>query len=181
MRTARIRAVEGLTMSDSWSGRLNDLKSRIKEVVNDLEGDVDAETVRSRIGEAVGKAASDVDTSAVMASVKEAIGKAEGKVDAEKLKQWASEVDTEKLKGWLDEAKTRGAGAAALVSEQGEKLTDRAPGALDKVLGAAKERIGELTGDEQLAHAGELDRLKGDIKERLTDADDQPEGGAKPG
>jgi uncharacterized protein YjbJ (UPF0337 family) len=157
-------------MSDSRGGKFDDLKARLKDAVAGSEGDVDAEMLVSRVRDAIGKAGSDVDTDALMARVKDVAGKAEGTVDAEKLKQWVHEVDTEQLKSWLDEAKTMGAGAAAMAGAQGEKLAERAPGMFDKMLGAAKEMLGDLTGNEDLTRAGELEQLKGDIKERYADA-----------
>ena len=58
-----------------------------------------------------------------------------------KLRQWVAEVDRDKLKGWLEEAQQLGAGAVSVIGTQGEKLADRAPGAFDKLAGAAKERL----------------------------------------
>jgi uncharacterized protein YjbJ (UPF0337 family) len=162
--------MEGMAMSDSRGGKVDEVKARLKDAVAGSEGDVDAELLMTRVRDVIGKAGSDVDTDALVARVKDVAGKAEGTVDAEKLKQWVHEVDTEKLKSWLNEAKTMGAGAAAMAGVQGEKLAERAPGMFDKVLGAAKEMLGDLTGNEELTHAGELEQLKGDIKERYADA-----------
>lgn len=166
-------------MSDSWSGRVDDIKARIKDAVGNAEGDIDVDTVMTRIRESVGKAGSDVDADALVARVKDAVGKAEGTVDAGKIRQWIEDVDKDKLKGWLDEARSKTASAATLVETQGERLVDRAPGALDTVLGVAKEKIGGLTGNEDLAREGELQHLKGDIEERFASAADTVEIDAK--
>ena len=165
-------ALEVKTMSDSWSNRIDQFKSRIKETVGNTEVEIDAETLRARIREMVDRTASDVDTDAIMARVKDVAGKAEGKVNTEKLKQWLDEIDRDKLRGWLDEAKTMTAGAATVVEAQGERLAEEAPGAIDKLLGVAKETFGDLSGNQDLAREGELQQLKGDIQERLSGASD---------
>ena len=162
-------------MSDSWSTRIDQIKSRIKDAVGNSEGEIDAETLRIRIRETVGQAAHDIDTDALMARVKDVAGKAEGKVDSEKLKEWIDKVDRDKLQGWLDEAKSRTASAATVVEAQGERLAEKAPGAVDKLLGVAKETFGDLSGNEELARDGELQHLKGDIQERLSGASDAAE------
>lgn len=159
-------------MSDSWSGKVDEMKSRLKAAVSSTEGDIDADAMMARVREAVGKAGSDVDTEALMARVKEVAGKAEGKVDTEKLKQWIDDVDAEKLKGWLDEARAFTASAATAAEAQGEKLAERAPGMFDKVVGAAKEMFGDVTGNEDLAREGELEKFRGEIKERFAGAAD---------
>ena len=157
-------------MSDSWSGKVDEMKSRVKAAVSNTEGDIDADALMARLRETVGKAGSDVDTEALMARFKEVAGKAEGKIDSEKLKRWIDDVDAEKMKSWLDEARTFTAGAAAMAGAQGEKLAEHAPGMFDKVVGAAKEMFGDLTGSEELAREGELDKFRGEIKERFADA-----------
>lgn len=172
-------ALEETAISESWSGRIDDIKSRIKDAVGATEGEIDVDTVMTRIRESVGKVGSDVDADALVARVKDAVGKAEGKVDAEKIRQWIDEVDRDKLKGWLDEARSKTASAATLVETRGERLADRAPGAFDTVLGVAKEKIGGLTGNEDLAREGELQHLKGDIEERFASAADTVEEEAK--
>jgi uncharacterized protein YjbJ (UPF0337 family) len=110
------------------------------------------------------------------ARIKDVAGQAEGKVDAGKLRQWIDEIDRDKLKSWLDEAKTLGAGAASVVEAQGEKIADRAPGAFDKLTGAAKEKLGSLTGDEGLIGEGHVERLKGQLKETIASVTDMVEG-----
>ncbi len=137
-------------MSDSESGKLDEMTSRIKDVVASAESHLDAEGLLHRIREAVGKVGSTIDTDAIMGRFKEVAGQAEGKIDAGKLRQWVAEVDRDKLKGWLEEAQHLGAGAVSVIGTHGEKLADRAPGAFDKLAGAAKERLGSLTGDEGL-------------------------------
>jgi uncharacterized protein YjbJ (UPF0337 family) len=162
-------------MSDSWSGKVDEMKGRIKAAVSNTEGDIDADALMARLRETVGKAGSDVDTEALMARFKEVAGKAEGKVDTDKLKQWIDDVDADKLKSWLDEAKTMTAGAAAMAGAQGEKLAEHAPGMFDKVVGAAKEMLGDLTGSEELTREGELDKFRGEIKERFAGAAENAE------
>lgn len=166
-------------MSESGGGKLDEIKSRLKDSVANAEGHVDAEGMISRIRESLGKAASDVDTDAIVAQVRDVVAKAEGKVDSDKLRQWIDEIDRDTLKSWLDEAKTLGASAASLVGSQGEKLADRAPGAFDRLAGAAKEKLGSLTGDEGLMSEGNIERLKGQIKETIASATDSVESESK--
>jgi uncharacterized protein YjbJ (UPF0337 family) len=166
-------------MSDSESGKLDEVTSRIKDVVASAESHVDAEGLLHRIREAVGKVGSTVDTDAIMGRFKEVTGQAEGKIDAGKLRQWVAEVDRDKLKGWLGEAQHLGAGAVSVIGTQGEKLADRAPGAFDKLAGAAKERLGTLTGDEGLIGEGQIERFKGQVKETLASVSDMAESRSK--
>ena len=166
-------------MSEPWSGRIDQLQTRLKEAVGNAEGEIDIATIRARLRENVDRAAHDVDTDALIARVKDVAGKAEGKIDSAKLRQWIDEVDKDTLKSWLDEAKAKTVGAATMVETHGERLAERAPGAFDTMFGAAKEKIGGLTGNEDLAHEGELQHLKGDIEARYADAADTVEGEAK--
>jgi uncharacterized protein YjbJ (UPF0337 family) len=154
-------------MSDSRSGRFDELASRIKETVSNAEGHIDADGLVARVRETIGKAGSDFDTDPIVARVKEVAGHAEEKVDAGKFRQWMDEVDRDKLKGWLDEAKTLGAGAASHVEAQGDKLADRAPGAFDKLAGTVKEKLGSLRGDDGLITEEHIERLMGQLKETL--------------
>ena len=163
-------------MSESRSGKIDELAARIKDAVGTIEGHVDADSVMARVRETIGKAGSDIDTDALVARVKDVTGQAEGKVDAGKLRQWIDEIDRDKLKSWLDEAKSLGAGAASLVEAQSDKLADRAPGALDKLAGAAKEKLGSLTGDEGLINEGQVERLKGQFKETIASVTEMVEG-----
>ncbi len=162
-------------MSDSWSGKFNDIKSRIQDAVGNSEGEIDVDSVVGRVRETVGKAGSDLDADALVARFKETVSKTEGTVPAEKIRQWIDDVDQEKLKGWLDEAKGTAATAASFVEAQGELVAERAPGVVDKLIGAAKETLGDFAGYETLAREGELQHLKGDIEERLTGAADTVE------
>jgi uncharacterized protein YjbJ (UPF0337 family) len=166
-------------MSDSEGGKLDEMTSRIKEVVASAESHLDADGLLHRIREAISKVGSTVDTDAIMGRFKEVAGQAEGKIDAGKLRQWAADVDRDKLKGLLDEAHHRGADAVSLIGTQGEKLADRAPGALDKLAGAAKERLGTLTGDEGLIGEGQLERFKGQIKETIASVSEMAESRSK--
>lgn len=168
--------LEGMTMSDSWNNKVDEMKSRLKAALAHAEGDIETDALVARMREAVGKVGSDVDAEALVSRVKEAAGKAEGKVDAAKLRQWIDDVDAEKVKGWLGEARTMTAGAAAVAEAQGEKLAAHAPGVVDKMVGAAKEILGDLTGSEELTREGELDKFRGEIKERFADEAE----GAKP-
>lgn len=152
-------------MSESWSGKVDEIRTRLKEAASGPDGEIDADSVIRSLREA----GSDVDAEALVARVRDAVGTVEGKIDAEKLKQWVDEVDTGKLQGWLAEGKSMAAGAAATAATHGERLAERAPGAFDKLMGAAKEKLGGLIGDEDLAHEGELEQLKGQIKEKYTD------------
>ncbi len=86
-------------MSDSESGKLDEVTSRIKEVVASAESQLDAEGLLHRIREAVGKVGSTVDTDAIMGRFEVMAGQAEGKIDAGKLRQWVADVDRDKLKG----------------------------------------------------------------------------------
>src|SRR5919112_647643 len=98
-------------MSDSEGGKLDEMTSRIKEVVASAESQLDAEGLLHRIQEAIGKVGSTVDTDAIIGRFKEVAGQAEGKIDASKLRQWVTDIDRDKLKGLLDEAQHLGAGA----------------------------------------------------------------------
>ena len=166
-------------MSGSQSGKLEEMTSRIKDVVDSAESHVDAEGLLHRIQEAVGKVGGTVDTDAITGRSKELAGQAEGKIDAGKPRQWVAEVDRDKLKGWLEEAQHLGAGAVSVIGTQGEKLADRAPGAFDKLAGAAKERLGTLTGDEGLIGEGQIERFKGQVKESLASVSEMAESRSK--
>jgi len=166
-------------MSDSESGKLDEVTSRIKDAVASAESHLDAEGLLHRIREAVGKAGSSIDTDAIIGRFKEVAGQAEGKIDAGKLRQWVADVDRDKLKGWLDEAQHLGAGAVSLIGTQGEKLAERAPGAFDKLAGAAKERLGTLTGDEGLIGEGQIERFKGQLKETIASVSEMAESRSK--
>ena len=162
-------------MSESRSGKIDELTSRIKDVVGNVEDHVDIDGLMNRIRETIGKAGVDVDPDAIIARIKDVAGQAEGKVDPGKLRQWIDERDRDKLTSWLDEAKTLGASAASLVGAQGEKLAERAPGALDKLTGVAKEKLGSLAGDEGLISEEHVERLKSQIKETIASVTDRVE------
>lgn len=166
-------------MRDSEGGKLDEITSRIKDIVANAESHIDAEGLLHRIRETVGKVGSTVDTDAIMGRFKEVAGQAEGKIDAGKLKQWVAEVDRDKLKGWLEEAQHLGAGAVSVIGTQGEKLADRAPDAFDKLAGAAKERLGSLGGDEGLIGEGQIERFKGQVKETITSVSEMAESRSK--
>lgn len=153
-------------MSESWSGKVEEIKARLREAASGPEGEIDVNAVVRSLREA----GNDVDAEALIARVREAVGTVEGKIDAEKLKQWADEVDTGKLQGWLAEGKTMAAGAAAMAATHGERLAENAPGMFDKLVGTAKEKLGDLIGNEDLAHEGELEQLRGQIKEKYADS-----------
>ena len=166
-------------MSDSESGKLDEMTSRIKDVVASAESHVDAEGLLHRIRDAVGTVGSTVDSDAIVGRFKEVAGQAEGKIDAGRLRQWVAEVDRDKLKGWLEEAQHLGAGAVSVIGTQGEKLADRAPVAFDKLAGAAKERLGTLTGDEGLIGEGQIERFKGQVKETIASVSEMAESRSK--
>jgi uncharacterized protein YjbJ (UPF0337 family) len=166
-------------MSDSESGKLDEMTSRIKDAVASAESHLDAEGPLYHIREAIGKVASTIDTDAIMGRFKEVAGQAEGRIDSGKFSQWVTDVDRDKLKGWLHEAQHLGAGAVSQIGTQGEKLADRAPGAFDKLAGAAKERLGTLTGGEGLIGEGQLERFKGQLKETIVSVSEMAESRSK--
>ena len=166
-------------MSDSESGKLDEMTSRIKEAVANAESHLDAEGLLHRIWETVGKVGSTIDTEAIMGRFKEVAGQAEGKIDAGTLRQWVADVDRDKLKGWLEEVQHLGAGAVSVIGTQGEKLAERAPGAFDKLAGAAKERLGTLTGDEGVIGEGQVERFKGQLKETIASVSEMAESWSK--
>jgi uncharacterized protein YjbJ (UPF0337 family) len=166
-------------MSDSKSGKLDEMTSRIKEMVAGGESHLDAEGLSRRLRDAVGKVGSTLDTEAITGRFKEVAGQAEGKVDAGRFRQWVAQVDRDKLKSWLNEAQHAGAGAVSAIETQGEKLVDRAPSAFDKLAGAAKERLGTLTGDEGLISEGQIERFKGQFKETIASVSDMAESRSK--
>jgi uncharacterized protein YjbJ (UPF0337 family) len=166
-------------MSDSESGKLDEMTSRIKDAVASAESRLNAEGLLHRIREAIGNVGSTIDTDAIMGRFKEVAGQAEGKIDAGRLRQWVGDVDRDKLRGWLDEAQHRGADAVSLIGTQGEKLAERAPDAFEKVAGAAKERLGTLAGDEGLVREGQLERFKGQVKETIASVSEMAESRSK--
>jgi uncharacterized protein YjbJ (UPF0337 family) len=83
------------------------------------------------------------------------------------------------LKGWLEDAQHLGAGAVSVIGTQGEKIADRAPGAFDKLAGAARERLGSLTGDEGLIGEGQIERFKGQVKETIASVSEMAESRSK--
>jgi uncharacterized protein YjbJ (UPF0337 family) len=159
-------------MGEARGNRFDDIKARLKEAMGNDEGDVDFESVKARLRESAERADQDIDADALIARAREAVGSVEGKVDAGKIRAWIDDVDRETVQGWMGEAKTAAASAAAFASAQGERLAERAPGVFDKVLGAAKEAIGDVTGNEGLTREGELQHLKGDIQSRYAETAD---------
>jgi uncharacterized protein YjbJ (UPF0337 family) len=162
-------------MSESRTSKIGELKARLSEITSDAEGEVDAGAFIARIRETVGNTISDVDAEAVATRLKATLGQVEEKIDATKAKEFIASLDAEKLTGLLDEARTRAEPATRRLEAQGERIAENLPGAVDKLMGAAKEKLGELTGDEELAHAGELDQLRGQIKEKFADAGETEE------
>ena len=166
-------------MSDSERDKLDEMTSRIKDVVASAESHLDAEGLLHRIRVAVGKVGSTIATDATMGRSKDVAGRAEGKIDVDKLRHFVAEVDRDKLKGWLEEAQHFGAGGVSVVGTQGEKLADRAPGAFDKLAGVTKERLGSLTGDEGLLGEGQIERFKGQLKETISSVSEMTESRSK--
>lgn len=154
-------------MSDSDSGKLDEMASRIKDVVASAESQLDADGLLHRLREAVARAGGNVDTDAIMGKFHLVAGHAEGKIDPSKLREWVTEIDRDKLRAWLAEAQHRGAGAVSVIETQGEMLAARVPGAIDKLAGVAKERLGLLARDEGLIGEGQVDRLKGQLNETI--------------
>ena len=166
-------------MSDAESGKLDEMTSRIKDVVASAESHLDADGLLHRIREAVAKVGGSVDTDAIMSRFKEVAGQAEGKIDAGKLRQWVADVDRDRMKSWLEEAQHLGAGAVSVIGAQGERLAERAPSAFDKLAGRAKERLGSLTGDEGLIGEGRIERFKGQLKETIASVSEMAESRSK--
>jgi uncharacterized protein YjbJ (UPF0337 family) len=166
-------------MSDSESGKLDELTSRIKEVVASAESHLDTEGLLLRIRESASKAGNTIDTDAIMGRFKEVASQAEGKIDAGKLRQRVADVDRDKLRGWLGEAQHLGADAVSLIGTQGEKLAERAPGAFDKLAGAAKEKLGTITGDQGFISEGQIERVKGQLKETIASVSEMAESRTK--
>lgn len=158
-------------MSDAESGRFEEIKSRLREAVGDGEGEIDFESIKARLRASAERAGQDVDVDAFVARAREAVGSVEGKVNAGAIRSWIDDVDRDTIQGWMGGAKSAAAGAAAFAAAKGEKLAERAPGAFDKVIGAAKEAIGDFTGKQDLAREGELQHLKGDIESRFAEAE----------
>lgn len=158
-------------MGDDQSGRFDEIKARLREAIGDGEGEVDFESIKARLRESAERAGRDVDADALIARAREAIGSVEGKVNAGAIRSWIDEVDRDTIQGWMGDAKAAAAGAATIAAAQGERLAERAPGAFDKVIGAAKEAIGDFTGKQDLAREGELQHLKGDIESRFAEAE----------
>jgi uncharacterized protein YjbJ (UPF0337 family) len=154
-------------MSDSESGKLDEMTSRIKDAVASAESQINGDGLLHRIREAVAKDGSTIDTGAIMGRFKDLMGQPEDKIDAGKLRQWVAEIDRDKLEARLAEAQHLGAGAVSVIGTQGEKLAGRAPDTIDKLAGAAKERLGSLTGDEGLIGERQIERLKGQFKETI--------------
>ena len=166
-------------MSDSERGKLDEMTSRIKDAVASAESHLDGDGLLHRIREAVAKVGSTIDTDAIMGRFREVAGQAEDKIDAGKLRHWVAEIDPDTLKAWLAEAKHLGGGAVSVLGTQGEKLAGRAPGTIDKLAGAAKERLGSLTGDEGLIGEGHIERLKGQFKETIDSVSEMAENRSK--
>jgi uncharacterized protein YjbJ (UPF0337 family) len=166
-------------MSDSESGKLDNMTSRIKDVVAGAESHLDGEGLLHRIWESVGKARSTVETDQIMGRFREVTGQAEGKIAAGRLRDRVADVDRDKLRSWLDEAQHLGAGAVSLIGAQGEKLAERAPGAFEKLAGATKERLWTLTGDEGLIGERQIERFKGQLKETIASVSQMAESRSK--
>jgi uncharacterized protein YjbJ (UPF0337 family) len=166
-------------MSDSEGGKLDEMTSRIKFVGASAESHLDADGLMHRIQEAIGKVSHTLDSDSIMGRFKEVAGQAEGKIDASKLRQRAADVDRDKLKGLLDEAQHLGTSAVSYIGTQGEKLVDRAPGAFDKLTGAAKERLETLTGAEGLISDEQLEWFKGPVKETIVSVSELAESRSK--
>jgi uncharacterized protein YjbJ (UPF0337 family) len=162
-------------MSDSENSKLDDVMSRIKDVAASAESHLDAEGLLHRIRESIGKAGSTIDTEAILGRFKDVSGQAEGKIEASKLRQWVADIDRDTVKGWLEEAQHLGGGAVSVIGTQGEKLAERAPGAFESLVGAAKEKLGTLTGDEGLIGEGQIERFKGQLKETIASVSEMVE------
>lgn len=158
-------------MSDPQGGRFDDIKTRLRDAVGDSQGDIDVESVMARMRETVERAGHDVDADAIIARAREAIGSVEGKVNADSIRAWIDDVDRDTIQSRMGEAKAAASGAAAFAAAQAGRLAERAPGAFDKVVGVAKEALGDFTGNQNLAREGELQHLKGDIESRFAETE----------
>ncbi|SHE70346.1 CsbD family protein [Streptoalloteichus hindustanus] len=58
-------------------------------------------------------------------------------------------------------------------------MFDKAKDKLEQVVGQAKEKIGEMTGNEDLRNSGKGDQLSGEAKETGHDLRDKAAGAAK--
>src|SRR4051812_35298995 len=145
-------------MNDSEGGKTGEMTSRIKDVAGNAKSHSDADGLMHHILKAVGKVGSTIDTDAIMGRFKEVAGQADDKIDTGKLRQGVADVDRDKLKSLLGEAQHLGADVVSLIGTEGEKLAERTPGALDKLAGTAKERLGALAGDEGLISEGQRER-----------------------
>ncbi len=165
-------------MGGDQRGRFDEIKARLREAVGDGEGEVDFESIKARLRESAERAGHDVDADALIARAREAIGSVEGKVNAGAIRSWIDEVDRDTIQSWMGDAKAATAGAATIAAAQGEKLAEWAPGTFDKVVGVAKEALGDFTGNRDLAREGELQHLKGDIESRFAGAETDVKGAA---
>ena len=157
-------------MSESRHHDADDLATRISAAIGGAAGETDREAMMARLRDAIGKAGSDVDVDVLLARVTDAIGKTEETVDVGHLRRWTASVDRETLRGWLDEARSIGAGAASLGVAQRERLVDQAPEVVDTLAGAAREKLGALTGDDGPISERQVERLKGQVKDAVASA-----------
>ncbi|CRK60973.1 hypothetical protein [Alloactinosynnema sp. L-07] len=54
-------------------------------------------------------------------------------------------------------------------------IFDKAKDKAEQLIGDAKEKIGELTGNEDLANSGRADQVEGEVKEAAHDVRDKAE------
>lgn len=149
----------------------NDFVTRLKAALSGPDGEIDAESVRASLRDAAAHAGKEIDTDAIMARVRDVAGTAEDKLDSEKLRHLLAEAESGKLGAWLTGAKGMAADAASKLEAHGERLSEQAPGTFDKLMGTAKAKLGAISGNDELAHQGELDRLKGQIKDKYAGGD----------
>jgi uncharacterized protein YjbJ (UPF0337 family) len=60
-----------------------------------------------------------------------------------------------------------------------DSTKDRLQGGFDKVKGMAKEKMGEVTNDDEKQAEGQMDQVKGEAKEGKADAKDKVDDVAK--
>ena len=83
------------------------------------------------------------------------------------------------VKGWLEEAQHLGGGAVSVIGTQGEKLANAPRAPSNQLVGAAKEKLGSLTGDEGLIGEGQIERFKGQLKETIASVSEMTESRSK--
>jgi uncharacterized protein YjbJ (UPF0337 family) len=159
-------------MSESRPDRIAQLKEHWRNALGSDEALTDPDVVATRLQDAAAEIGIDIDKTAIAERMRAVASSAEGRFDRGKLDRWLEETDTGTMREWFHEAKTISGTAGAAMLDHARRLGEHTPASVDKFVGSAKERLGQFLGSEELARDGELEQLKGDIKERLV-ADDE--------